>query len=83
MPLTNSKCEYCGAPAVPFFMMGMKICRWCVECQQDLKVFAKFEVPKGRLIDTSDETAVSRYRAEMQCREDDFMRQKVQNRKSQ
>lgn len=83
MPLTKTKCEYCSTPAVPFVMMGMEICRWCSECQQDLREFAKIEAPKGMPIDTSDETAVSKYRAEMQRRENDFMRQKIKKRKSQ
>jgi LSD1 subclass zinc finger protein len=77
------KCEYCGAPAVALSFMGMVDYRWCMECQRDLKEFAKIEVPKGMLVDTSDEAAVTRYRAEMQRREDDFMRQRVKERRPQ
>jgi hypothetical protein len=62
--------------------MGMAIYRWCADCARDLKEFAEMEVPKGKLIDPSDESAVSRYRVEMVAREGNFMRQKVNSRRS-
>jgi hypothetical protein len=55
--------------------------RWCEACQRDLAEFAKIEVPKGMLVAGSDKAAVSQYRTEMQRREEDFMRQKVKERK--
>jgi hypothetical protein len=78
----QAKCEYCAEPAVATIGWPGDY-RWCELCQQDLKEFAKIEVPKGMAIDTSKEGAVSRYRAEMNRRQDDFMRQRVKERKSQ
>jgi hypothetical protein len=80
--LHAKKCEYCDGDAVATLGWPEDY-RWCEACQRDLAEFAEIEVPKGMLIDTSDEAAVSRYRAEMQRREQDFMRQKVKERRSQ
>jgi hypothetical protein len=82
----QAKCEYCGAPAVALSIMGMEDYRWCKECQQDLKDFAPIEVEVqfSKLdFNNLDEAAVSQYRAEMQRRQDDFMRQRVKERKPQ
>jgi hypothetical protein len=76
------KCEYCCAPAVATAGFPSDY-RWCEECQRDLNEFAKFEVPKGMLADTFDKDAIARYRAEMQRREEDFMRNRVKERKPQ
>jgi hypothetical protein len=80
--LRANKCEYCDDDAIATLGWPEDY-RWCEACQRDLAEFAKIEVPKGMLIDTSDEAAVSRYRAEMQRREQDFMHQKVKERRSQ
>ena len=76
------KCEYCDAPAVATAGYPGDY-RWCGECQRDLNDFAKIEVPKGMLVDTSDKAAVSRYRAGIQRRQDDFMRKRVKERRPQ
>ena len=80
--LRAKKCEYCGDAAVATLGWPEDF-RWCEACQRDLAEFAKIEVPKCVLIDTSDEVAVSSYRAEMQRREQDFMHQKVKERRPQ
>jgi hypothetical protein len=77
-----AKCEYCAKHAVATVGWPGDY-RWCAECQQDLKEFAKIEVPKGMLIDTSKDGAVSRYRAEMQRRRDKFMHRRVIDRDPQ
>jgi len=80
--LLVQKCGYCGDTA--FAALGWpEDYRWCEACQRDLAEFAKIEVPKGMLIDTSDKSAVSQYRAEMQRREQEFMRRKVKERRPQ
>ncbi len=76
----QAKCEYCGAPAVALHFMGMVDYRWCAECQRDLNEFASKQEYKFDF-DTSDEIAVSRFRAETQRRQDDFMRQRLKERK--
>ena len=76
----QAKCEYCHEPAI--VTLGWRgDYRWCGECQQDLKDFGarkdfKFD------FNTKDNAAVSRFRAEYQRRMDDFMRQRVKERKS-
>ena len=79
------KCEYCGAPAVALTFMGMEDYRWCSECQQDLKAFAAMEIKihfsKFKSTNIQNEAAVSRYRAEMERRQEAFMRQRVKGRK--
>ena len=77
--LRAKKCQYCDDAAVTTLGWSGDF-RWCEACQQDLMEFAKIEMPKCMLIDASDESAVSRYQAEMQRREEDFMRQKVNQR---
>ena len=78
----DHKCEYCDAPAVATAGYPGDY-RWCGECQRDLNEFAKIEVPKGMLVDTSNKAAVSRYRAAIQRRQDDFMRKRVKERRPQ
>jgi hypothetical protein len=75
------KCEHCGAAAVAT-QGSLGDYRWCAECQRDLGEFAKIEVPKGMLVETSDKAAVSKYRGEMQSRQDNFMRQRVRERRA-
>jgi hypothetical protein len=77
----QAKCEYCDASAVALHFMGMVDHRWCAECQRDLREFAEQQEYKFDF-DTSDETVVSRFRAETQRRQDDFMRQRLKERKS-
>jgi hypothetical protein len=80
--LRARKCMYCDDAAVATRGWPGDY-RWCEACQQDLWEFAKIEVPKGMLVDGSDKAAVVQYRTEMQRREEDFMRQKVRERKPQ
>jgi hypothetical protein len=71
----QAKCEYCDAAAVATLGRPGDY-RWCEVCQRDLKEFAKIEVHEFRLVfNTSDEAAISRFRAGIQRRQDDFMRQ--------
>jgi hypothetical protein len=78
--LRAKKCVYCDDAAVATRGWPGDY-RWCEACQRDLAEFAKIEVPKGMLVDGCDQAAVSQYRTEMQRREEDFMRQKVKERK--
>ena len=78
--LRAKKCMYCDDAAVATRGWPGDY-RWCEACQRDLAEFAIIEVPKGKLIDTSDDAARSKYRADMQRREQDFMRQKVRERR--
>jgi hypothetical protein len=79
----KTKCEYCGKPAVATLRWQGDF-RWCKECQQDLKDFAAIEVEvwfRELDVNNPDEAAASQYRAEMQHRQDDFMRKRVKERK--
>lgn len=78
----RAKCEYCDARAVAFRFMGMDDYRWCAECRRDLMEFATKQDYKFDC-DTNDEAAISRFRAESARRQDDFMHQRVKERKPQ
>jgi hypothetical protein len=80
--LNAKKCQYCDDLAVPTFGWPEDY-RWCEACQRYLMEFAKIEVPIGVQTDTSNKTALAKYHAEMQQRQDNFMRQKVKERRSQ
>ena|ERR1035438_6365032 len=81
----QAKCEYCGAAAAALSVIGMEDYRWCTECQHDLNEFAAIEVKVHfRKFDSNkvhDEAAVAQYRADMQRRQDEFMRERVKERK--
>lgn len=78
----RAKCEYCDTRAVALRFMGIDNYRWCAECQRDLKEFAAKQNFKFDF-DTNDEAAVSRFRAECDRQQDDFMHQRVKERKSE
>ena len=77
----QAKCEYCGAIAVATLGWPNDF-RWCAVCQQDLREFAA-GYDFTFYLDTCDEAAKSRFRAEFQRRLDDFMRQRVKARMPQ
>jgi hypothetical protein len=52
-----------------------------MDCQRDLYDFAKIEIATYGHTLTSDEPSVSLYQAQMQQREDNFMAQRVKERK--
>ena len=81
--LQAKKCEFCDDVAVETEGWPDDY-RWCDACQRDLAEFTmsdllKYPPPFG----TSDKFAMSRYEAEWDRREVDFMRQKVKERKPQ
>jgi hypothetical protein len=79
----QAKCEYCDAAAIATLGWPGDY-RWCEMCQRDLEKFAKIEVQEFKpVFDTSDEAALSRFRAGIQRRQDDFMRQRVKERNQQ
>ncbi|MDB6033497.1 MAG: hypothetical protein JWM16_3835 [Verrucomicrobiales bacterium] len=76
----QAKCEYCRAPADATRDGFPRDYRWCKACYRDLVVFAageRLEVD----FDLNDEAAVSKFHAETQRRQDDFMRQQIKERK--
>jgi hypothetical protein len=77
---TQTKCEYCRAPAVPARGWFAYICRWCDACYRDLTAFATGERLEADF-DLNDEAAVAKFHAETQRRQDDFMRQRIKERK--
>lgn len=78
------KCEYCGAASTALVVMGVEDWRYCKACQRDLKEFAKAEVHEFKtLFNTGDEVALAQFRAGIQRRQDDFMRERVKERGAQ
>jgi hypothetical protein len=75
-------CEYCSAPAIATIGQPDDY-RWCGTCQRDLLEFATLEVSKRNLIEASDRVAISWYRVELHRKEEDFMREKIKERKPQ
>lgn len=86
--LRAKKCMYCDDVAVTTLGWPGDF-RWCEACQRDLAEFAKIECAKFMLVTragaASDEAAVSvsQYQIELKRREEDFMRQKVRERRPQ
>jgi LSD1 subclass zinc finger protein len=82
----QSKCKYCGAAAEVLSFTGAEDYRWCRECQEDLKDFSGIELKeclsKFKSKNVHDEASISQYHEEMERRLDDFMRQRVKERKS-
>ena len=81
-PLGPKKCEYCDDIAVA--TVGWRDdYRWCETCQRDLEDFARQQdysiVPAG----FEDEAASAEYRADFQRRQDEFMRERLRQRKPQ
>ena len=77
------KCEYCDDAAVATVGWPEDY-RWCEACQLDLKELAKIEVKEfERVFGSNDEAMLSKFRAGVQRRQDDFMRQRVNERRQQ
>lgn len=76
--LRAKKCEYCDDVAVA---MGgwFDDVRWCKACQRDLAEFARGE-NYDAACSLKGEAAISAYRADVQRRQDEFMRQRVRER---
>jgi hypothetical protein len=91
--LDRGKCDYCGAPAVAIStcaipgVMDEEVHGWCEQCQRDLSEFDAR--PENKLpddFDIDDDAAMeqmSQQFAERERRQDDFMRQRVRERRPQ
>jgi hypothetical protein len=78
--LHTKKCEYCDDVAIATKGWPSDY-RWCEACQGDLAEFASKE-DYDAACSLTDEAAISRYRADLQRRQDEFMRERVKERKS-
>ena len=76
----EKQCEYCNNTAVATKGWPDDY-RWCEACQRDLEEFASKEDYKAVFSLKGDE-AISLYRTDLQRRQDNFMRQRVKDRKS-
>jgi hypothetical protein len=80
---SQAKCEYCGEPAIATPGWAADY-RWCALCNHDLRDFARIEVKvhfkKYQGSEMHSEAEISQYRAEMQRRQDDFMRDRIKQR---
>jgi hypothetical protein len=90
--IRNGKCRFCGRPAaggsggfIPF--LGEQLFLWCEECRKDLAEFSR--MPENALSEDDypfdDEAAQQRLEkesAERERRQEEFMKQKVLNRRS-
>jgi len=80
--LRAKKCQYCDDIAVATVGWPDDH-RWCEACQRDLEDFAKQQDYSVVHAGFKDEAAIAEYRADFQRREDEFMRERLRQRKPQ
>ena len=78
--LRYNKCEYCDDGAVATVGWPGDY-RWCEVCQRDLAEFASRE-DYDAACSLKDDAAIALYRADLQHRQNEFMRQQVKERKA-
>ena len=77
--LKAKRCLYCDEIAVPTRGWPDDV-RWCELCQNDLMDFARQE-DFSVLSKLNDNAALEAYRADQTRREDEFMRERIKQRK--
>jgi len=88
----NGKCRFCGQPAVGGSggslgaFIGAEHFLWCERCRRDLVEFAQRPenaIPEFPFDDEAAQKRVSQQMAERERRQDEFIRQRVSERRSE
>jgi hypothetical protein len=79
--LRAKKCQYCDDVAVATVGWPGDY-RWCEACQRDLEDFAR-QQDYSIVHQPKDDAAVEAYRADFQRGQDEFMRERLRQRKPQ